>query len=147
VTRTWWAAAALLAIFAMHGLATHASAAGPAALPAPAAEATAVSHTAHAAHGARSSHPSQSAPAGDDVLAEAATWSPTSHADGHGAMQVLGLCLAVLATAAVALLRLARAQPGLVALLPRAAGSRTPPTAANHDVGPPDLHSLSILRC
>jgi hypothetical protein len=60
---------------------------------------------------------------------------------------VLGLCLAVLATAAVALLRLARAQPGLVALLPRAAGSRTPPTVASHDLGPPDLHSLSILRC
>lgn len=144
MTRTWWAAAALLAIFAMHGLATHASAAGPAALPAPGAAATAASHTGHAAHGA---HSAQSAPTGDDVLAEAATWSPTSHAGDHGAMQVLGLCLAVLATAAIALVRPVRAQPGLVALLARAAGSRTPPTAASHDLGPPDLHSLSILRC
>jgi hypothetical protein len=135
VTRTWWAAAALLAIFAMHGLATHASAAGPAALPAPAA---------HSSHSSHSSHP---APVGDEVRAEAATWAATRHADDHGAMQVLGLCLAVVATAAIALLRLARTEPGLVALLPRAAGRRTPPTAASHDVGPPDLHSLSILRC
>lgn len=142
--RTWWAAAALLAIFAMHGLATHAGAAGPPALPEPAGEATAASHSGHEAHDA---HSSRSAPAGDGVLAEAATWSPTSHAGDHGAMQVLGLCAAVLATAAIALLGLARTRPGLVALLPRAAGPRTPPAAATHDLGPPDLHSLSILRC
>ncbi|TGN64743.1 hypothetical protein EXE59_12830 [Nocardioides eburneiflavus] len=150
MTRTWWAAAALLAIFAMHGLATHAGAAGPAALPAPAVEATAASHTSHAAHRAHPAHPAdpaQSAPVGDDVLADAAPWSPTSHAGDHGAMQVLGLCLTVLATAAIALLMLVRTRPGLVALLPRAAGSRTPPTAATHDLGPPDLHFLSILRC
>lgn len=132
MTRTWWAAAALLAIFAMHGLATHASAAGPAALPAPAAH---------------SSHSSHSAPVGDEVRAEAATWAATGHAEDHHAMQVLGLCLAVVATAAIALLKLARTESGLVALLPRAAGRRTPPTAASHDLGPPDLHSLSILRC
>lgn len=136
MTRTWWAAA-LLAIFAMHGLATHASAAGPAALPEPAAVAT------HAAHGAHSSH---SPPVGDEALAEAAAWSATGHGDDH-AMQVLGLCLAVLATAAVALLMAAPARPGLVALVPRATGARTPPAAARHDLGPPDLHSLSILRC
>jgi hypothetical protein len=129
VTRTWWAAAALLAIFAMHGLATHASDAGPAALPAPAAQSTAATHEAHVAH------------------AEAAAWSATGHAGDHHAMQVLGLCLAVLATAAIALLRAARTRPGLVALLPRATGARTPPSAARHDLGPPDLHSLSILRC
>lgn len=141
MTRTWWAAAALLAIFAMHGLATHASAAGPAALPAPAAEETSATQ---AAHGAHSSH----APVADDeVLTEAAAWSATSHGDGHQAMQVLGLCLAVLATAAIALLRAARTPPGLVALLPRPRAGRTPPAAARHDLGPPDLHSLSILRC
>lgn len=140
MTRTWWAAAALLAIFAMHGLATHASSAGPAALPAPAGEPTASAHTAHTG-------PAAAGPLGDEVLAEAATWAPTRHADDHGAMQVLGLCLAVLATAALVLLRFARTEHGLVALLPRVAGSRTPPTAARHDLGPPDLHSLSILRC
>lgn len=141
MTRTWWAAAALLAIFAMHGLATHASAAGPAALPAPAAQGTAATHAAHGAHAAHS-------PAAvDEELAEAATWSATSHGDDHHAMQVLGLCLAVLATAAIALLGAARTRPGLVALLPRATGPRTPPAAARHDLGPPDLHSLSILRC
>jgi hypothetical protein len=140
VTRTWWAAAALLAIFAMHGLATHASAAGPAALPAPAGEPTASAHTGHTG-------PAASAPVGDQVLAEAATWAPTRHADDHGAMQLLGLCLAVLASAAIVLLGFARTAHGLVALLPRVAGSRTPPTAARHDLGPPDLHSLSILRC
>jgi hypothetical protein len=143
VTRTWWAAAALLAIFAMHGLATHASAAGPAALPAPAGEPTASAHTGHTGH----TGPAASAPVGDEVRAEAATWAAAGHAEDHHAMQVLGLCLAVVATAAIALLRLARTEPGLVALLPRAAGRRTPPTAASHDVGPPDLHSLSILRC
>jgi hypothetical protein len=143
VTRTWWAAAALLAIFAMHGLATHASAAGPAALPAPAGEPTASAHTGHTGH----TGPAASAPVGDEVHAEAATWAAAGHAEDHHAMQVLGLCLAVVATAAIALLRLARTEPGLVALLPRAAGRRTPPTAASHDVGPPDLHSLSILRC
>jgi hypothetical protein len=140
VTRTWWAAAALLAIFAMHGLATHTSAAGPAALPAPAGEPTASAHTGHTG-------PAASAPVGDQVLAEAATWAPTRHADDHGAMQLLGLCLAVLASAAIVLLGFARTAHGLVALLPRVAGSRTPPTAARHDLGPPDLHSLSILRC
>jgi hypothetical protein len=140
VTRTWWAAAALLAIFAMHGLATHASAAGPAALPAPAGEPTASAHTGHTG-------PAASAPVGGEVLAEAATWAPTRHADDHGAMQLLGLCLAVLASAAIVLLGFARTAHGLVALLPRVAGSRTPPTAARHDLGPPDLHSLSILRC
>jgi hypothetical protein len=141
VTRTWWAAAALLAIFAMHGLATHASAAGPAALPAPAAQGTTPTHAAHGAHAAHS-------PAAvDEELAEAATWSATSHGDDHHAMQVLGLCLAVLATAAIALLGAARTRPGLVALLPRATGPPTPPAAARHDLGPPDLHSLSILRC
>ena len=61
MTRTWWAAAALLAIFAMHGLATHASAAGPAALPEPAAQSTAATHEAHGAH---SSH---APPVGDEV--------------------------------------------------------------------------------
>lgn len=141
MTRTWWAAAALLAIFAMHGLATHAGAAGPAALPEPAAQPTTANHE---AHGAPSS---QVPPVGDDVLAEAAAWSATGHAGEHHAMQVLGLCLAVLATAAIALLGAARAQPGLVALLPRATDARTPPAAARHDLGPPDLHSLSILRC
>jgi hypothetical protein len=140
VTRTWWAAAALLAIFAMHGLATHASAAGPAALPAPAGEPTASSHTGHTG-------PAASAPVGDEVRAEAAAWAATGHAEDHHAVQVLGLCLAVVATAAIALLRLARTEPGLVALLPRAAGRRTPPTAASHALSPPDLHSLSILRC
>jgi hypothetical protein len=143
VTRTWWAAAALLAIFAMHGLATHASAAGPAALPAPApaAQGTVTSHAAHGTHAAHSPAPVAA------ELAEAATWTATSHGDDHHAMQVLGLCLAVLATAAIALLRAARTRPGLVALLPRAPGRRTPPAAARHDLGPPDLHSLSILRC
>jgi hypothetical protein len=135
VTRTWWAAAALLALFAMHGLATHASAAGPAVLPAP------------AAHGSHSTHSAHSAPVGDEVRAEAAAWSATGHAGDHHVMQVLGLCLAVVATAAIALLRFARLEAGLVALLPRAAGRPTPPTAASHDLGPPDLHSLSILRC
>jgi hypothetical protein len=146
VTRTWWAAAALLAIFAMHGLATHASAAGPAVLPAPEVGTTAATHTGHATHGAHTAHTAHSASIGDEVLAEAATWAPASHGDDHGAMQVLGLCLAVLATAAIALLRAARTRPGLVALLPRATGARTP-SAARHDLGPPDLHSLSILRC
>jgi hypothetical protein len=144
VTRTWWAAAALLAIFAMHGLATHASAAGPAALPDPLQDATAGEAAAtHAAHGAHSA----TVPAVDGVRAEAASWSATGHGDDHHAMQALGLCLAVLATAAIALLRAARDRPGLVALLPRATGARTPPAAARHDLGPPDLHSLSILRC
>jgi len=141
VTRTWWAAAALLAIFAMHGLATHAGAAGPAALPAPATQVTAATDGAHGAH-----H-SDGAAGGDEVLAEAASWSASGHRDDHHAMQVLGLCLAVLATAAIALLRAARDRPGLVALLPRATGARTPPAAARHDPAPPDLHSLSILRC
>lgn len=143
MTRTWWAAAALLAIFAMHGLATHASSAGPAALPAPTGEPTASAHTAHSAH----TGPAAAAPLGDEVLAEAATWAPTRHADDHGATQVLGLCLAVVATAALVLLRFARTEHGLVALLPRVAGSRTPPAAARHGLGPPDLHFLSILRC
>jgi hypothetical protein len=141
VTRTWWAAAALLAIFAMHGLATHAGAAGPAALPAPAAQGTATTHAAHGAHTA------QSPAVGDAVLAEAAAWTATSRGGDHHVMEVLGLCAAVLATAAIALLRAARTRPVLIALLPRATGTRTPPAAARHDLGPPDLHSLSILRC
>lgn len=138
--RTWWAALALLAIFAMHGLASHASAAEPIPVPSPAATQslsgmTDAHHAAH--HGER----------------EAAPATPVASLDGDGhdggqhAMQVLGFCVAVLATAAIALLRLVRPAPGVVAVRPRALRSATAPVAARNAHAPPDLHALSVLRC
>lgn len=148
MTRTWWAVAALLAIFAMHGLATHAGAAGPAAVTQPSAAHAGhtAGHTAgHASSAARSASPVDEVL--DEVLAEAAAWAPARHADDHGTMQALGLCLAVLVTAAIALLGPPRTGPGVVALLPREAAASAPPAAAGHDLAPPDLHALSVLRC
>jgi len=142
--RTWWAALALLAIFAMHGLASHASAAEPIpeAMPSVPAETD-------APHAAR--HPaSHAAP---DAARHAAPLPPLAaldgegHDGGHHAMQVLGLCVAVLATAAIALLRLARPTRGVLALLPRAVHTATAPAAARNAHAPPDLHALSVLRC
>ena len=122
--RTWWAVAALLALFAMHGLATHATAAE---LPAP-------SHGMHEVH---DSH-------GDAVGLEL---PPAEHGSDDHAMSVLGLCMSALATTAIALLARTRPGRGLLALLPRAT------TVASRAVGivraprPPDLHALSVLRC
>ena len=145
--RTWWAALALLAMFAMHGVASHASAAEPIPMPIPVAAPSvpAATDTSHAAHHAHA----------DAVPAAAPEASPTApvaalDGDGHGghpAMQVLGLCVAVLATAAIALLRLVRPAPGVVAVRPRALRSATVPVAATNAHAPPDLHALSVLRC
>lgn len=150
--RTWWAALALLAIFAMHGLASHASAAEPIPVPVPAStqsvsSVTDAHHAAHhpAHHGAQHATP--------DAARDAAPATPVATLDGDGhdggqhAMQVLGLCVAVLATAAIALLRLVRPAPGVVAVRPRALRSATAPVAARNAHAPPDLHALSVLRC
>lgn len=116
--------AALLALFAMHGLATHAAASEP----------LSPSHGMHEMHEA----------AGDAVASEL---PPAEHGSDHHAMSVLGLCMAALATTAIALLALARPGRGLLALLPRST------TVASRAVGvvrapaPPDLHALSVLRC
>lgn len=124
--RTWWAVAALLALFAMHGLATHAAAAEP---PSPSGM--------HGTHHVLDAHGEA---AGSEL-------PPTEHGGDHHAMSVLGLCMAALATTAIALLALARPGRGLLALLPRAT------TVASRAVGvvrapaPPDLHALSVLRC
>lgn len=138
--RTWWAALALLAIFAMHGLASHASAAEPIPVPTPVATSgvQVVQDAHHTAHHA---------------ALDAAPATPVASLDGGGhdggqhAMQVLGLCVAVLATAAIALLRLLRPTPGVVAVRPRALRSATAPAAARNVHAPPDLHALSVLRC
>ncbi len=146
--RTWMAALALLAIFAMHGLASHASAAEPIPMSPPAEPqsipvVTDAHHPAHdpADHG------------GPEAAPDAATLTPVAsldggdHDGGHHAMQVLGLCVAVLATAAIALLRLIRPAPGVVAVRPRALRSVPAPVAARNAHAPPDLHALSVLRC
>lgn len=125
--RTWWAVAALLALFAMHGLATHATAAE---LPAP-------SHGVHGMHEVHDAH-------GDAVGLEL---PPAEHGSDDHAMSVLGLCMAALATTAIALLARTLPGRGLLALLPRAT------TVASRAVGvvraprAPDLHALSVLRC
>ena len=60
-------------------------------------------------------------------------------------MTVLSLCLAVLATAAVLLLRAARPRSGLLAVLPPAVTTATRPLVVRLHA-PPDLHALSVLR-
>lgn len=138
--RTWWAALALLAIFAMHGLASHASAAEPIPVPTPAATSGLPIMTG-AHHGAPEAalDPAPATPV--------ASFDGDGHDGGHHAIQVLGLCVAVLATAAVALLRLLRPTPGVVAVRPRALRSASAPVAARNAHAPPDLHALSVLRC
>ena len=122
--RTLWAAAALLAIFAMHGLAAHASSHDP--TPITAAGASAGAHAAMAV---------------DDST------TPPHGRPGHE-MAALGLCAVVLATSAVLLLvRLARPRAGLLAVLPRAVTMSSYPGGVRTDHAPPDLHALSILRC
>lgn len=154
--RTWMAALALLAIFAMHGLASHASAAEPIPM-SPPAEPPSISSVTDAHHPAHdpAHHPAHH-PAdhgGPEAAPDAATLTPVAsldggdHDGGHHAMQVLGLCVAVLATAAIALLRLIRPAPGVVAVRPRALRSVPAPVAARNAHAPPDLHALSVLRC
>lgn len=128
--RTLWATAALLAIFAMHGLAAHAG--SPEAAPAPAA--SSASHAGHAATAL-------------DAPAPIATSAPDHGEHGHE-MAVMGLCAAVLATSAVLLLvGFGRPRSGVLGLVPRAATITSHPVGTRLAHAPPDLHSLSILRC
>ena len=131
MVRVLWATAAVLAIFAMHGLATHGTA-HPSRVTPVASAVAAVEVDAHATHGG-------TAPGSPATAA-----APGEH---HHEMSVLGLCLAVLATAAVALLRLVRPRSGLLAVLPRPVSVVPRPSAPVHGHGPPDLYALSVLRC
>jgi hypothetical protein len=140
MVRTWWAVLALLGIFAMHGLASHATAAEPDPVAMPSV--TAVTHAPHHTHPGAAP-----ADAGAALTAPVAALDGEGHGGGHHAMQVLGLCVAVLATAAIALLRLARPTRGVLAVLPRALRTATAPAAARNAHAPPDLHALSVLRC
>lgn len=116
--------AALLALFAMHGLATHAAAVEPP----------------MSSYGVHEMHEAPEGAVGSEL-------PPAEHGSDHHAMSVLGLCMAALATTAIALLALSRPSRGLLALVPRAT------TVASRAVGvvrapaPPDLHALSVLRC
>ena len=124
--RTWWAAAALLAIFAMHGLAVHAGTHDP--MP---QTSTSVGDAGHAGHALATDGP-----------------GAVEHGEPGHEMAVLGMCLAVLATSALmALLRLGRPRSGLLRLLPRAATASSYATRVRTALAPPDLHALSVLRC
>lgn len=128
VIRTLWAAAALLAIVAMHGLALHGGSHGGSPLPAASA-----SHAGHAAM------------AVDDSLSTAS--AAPSHGEHSHEMAVLGLCAAVLATSAILLLLgLGRPRSGMLGLLPRATAT-SHPAGMRAEPAPPDLHALSVLRC
>lgn len=143
MVRTWWAAVALLAIFAMHGLASHAAAAESVPVATPSAPLE--SDGPHAAH---HQHPQAVLDAATGAALEPlAALDADGHDGGHHAMQVLGLCVAVLATAAIALLRLVGPTRGVLALRPRALRTAPAPVAATHAHAPPDLHALSVLRC
>ena len=132
---SWLAVAAVVAILAMHGLATHA------------ASQASVSH-------ASVSHASVSHAAESSLTAAASTTHDFADHEGHAPthgepgheMSVLSLCLAALATAAVLLLRAARPRSGLLAVLPPAATTSTSPLVVRLHA-PPDLHALSVLRC
>ncbi|PKH39025.1 hypothetical protein SAMN05192575_103282 [Nocardioides alpinus] len=127
--RTLWAAAALLAIVAMHGLAAHAGSADPRPL-----AAAATSHVGHAAMAA-------------DDSPVAAGETPAHGEHGHE-MAVLGLCAAVLATSAILLLvGLGRPRSGILGLAPRAVTTTSHPVGVRTEHAPPDLHALSVLRC
>ena len=139
MVRTWWAAVALLAIFAMHGLASHAAAAEPVPVATPSA-----ALGPDAPHAVHHEHP-QAVP--EAALEPLAALDADGHDGGHHAMQVLGLCVAVLATAAIALLRLARPTRGVLAVRPRALRTASAPVAVSNAHAPPDLHALSVLRC
>ncbi|WP_374455670.1 DUF6153 family protein [Nocardioides sp.] len=125
--RTWWAAAAVLAIFAMHGLASHAGAHEPAS--------TSMSRT-HATQGHT------------PVDATAATTGSVGHGEPGHEQSVLGLCLVVLATSALLLLlRHGRPRSGLLGLVPHAATTSSYAVGVRSGPAPPDLHALSVLRC
>ena len=127
--RTLWATAALLAIFAMHGLAAHAGSHDPAPIQA--------ASTLHAGHASMTV----------DESSSAAAAAPSHGEPGHD-MAVVGLCAVVLATSAILLLvRLGRPRSGLLALLPRAVATASHPVGLRGWPHPPDLHALSILRC
>ena len=125
--RTWWAVVAVLAILAMHGLATHASSH-------PAAPTTAA--TAYADLASDADHP----------MDHAVTADSSEHGEPGHEMTVLSLCLAVLATAAVLLVQAVRPRSGLLAVLPSAVATPTGPVVVRLHA-PPDLHALSVLRC
>lgn len=145
MARTWWAALALLAVFAMHGLATHAGASEPVAV---VPTGTTTVATAVAAVSSHAGHhlADLDVPAPAASLATVVALDDRGNDGGH-AMQVLGLCVAVLATAAIGLLRLLRPAPGVLAVRPPAVRLTTTPAAAADAHAPPDLHALSILRC
>lgn len=127
--RTLWATAALLAIFAMHGLAAHAGSHDPAPI-----QTVGTTHAGHASMAA------------DDTSPAAA--SALSHGEPGHEMAALGLWAAVLATSAIMLLvRLGRPRSGLLALWPRAVAIASHPVGVRAGSHPPDLHALSVLRC
>lgn len=127
--RTLWATAALLAIFAMHGLAAHAGSHDPSPI-----QTMSASHAGHAAT------------ALDDSLSS--TTAAPLHGEAGHETAVLGLCAAVLATSAMLLLaRVVRPRSGLLAVLPRAVTTSSYPVGTRSGQAPPDLHALSVLRC
>lgn len=121
--------ATLAGLFAMHGMSDH----GTGAHADPASDS-------HAAHAAMSTLPEGSEVATRSVAP--VDWGSS----GHSEMDMVGLCLAILAGAllvvALARVRLVRA---LDSLLPRAASPRW--RVAGRDRDPPSLISLSIQRC
>ncbi|MCF6379929.1 DUF6153 family protein [Nocardioides KLBMP 9356] len=134
MNRTWWAMAAALAILAMHGLATHTSSHGSA----PAVVAVTDAGPAHTATLADQADHAMSS-------ATSLTGSATHSQSGDDGA-VLSLCLVVLATAAVLLLRAVRPRSGLLAVLPPAVAVPAAPVVVRLHA-PPDLHALSVLRC
>ena len=134
--RTWWAVTAVLAIFVMHGLATHASPHNTTPATTPIATPIMTAGTAHATSTSDDPHGSPAAAAEDG-----------GHGEHGQEASVLGLCLAMLASAAILLLRLGRPRRGLLALLPPAALTASLPVSVARGPSPPDLHALSVLRC
>ena len=132
--RTLWATAAVLAIFAMHGVMAHAAAAEPD------SASTAVAAT------TLSGHLGGLDDAG--AIGSAVTSAAPAHGEHGHDVSVLALCAAVLATAAIMLLAgLQRPRSGLLSVLPRPLTTTSYAVGARSTHAPPDLHALSVLRC
>lgn len=89
------------------------------------------------------------APAADHP-AHHAEGHPEDHPADHGTDPdpgLLGLCLAVLVGAALALVGLSRPLGGVLALVPRASAVASTPARERRDHAPPDLFALAVQRC
>jgi len=134
--RTFWGAAALVGLFAMHGLAGHGAMHAGHGDPPLEIAAAAAAHT----------HAAASMPMEATAAQAPSLTAPSGPSPDDGGLGLVGLCLAVLLVGAIAAVLLGR-RSWYARSLARPVAHRGWPARARRDRDPPCLFALSIQRC